>query len=323
MAPRPPATVAHSQTLLVQPNLEIVAYRQGLTPALISALSRFAAWKAIGPACTLQLQPDTVYRALESGWDYESILRTLEQHATRPAPPSVLESLRTWANKRERLQIYSAAALFEFNTPEQAETALSRGLPGIRLTERILLIPNEASIDYRHFRLIGTRDYSIPPDQCVDVGDDGVTLTIDPSRSDLLLETELRRFAEPADRSGANGRLQYRLTPGSLATGRSHGLNIHVLEEWFTERTGRPLTPAARLLLTGPLLGPCELRRPLVLHVETAGLADGLMQWPGTRALIQSRLGPTALVVAEENVERLGQRLRELGLSFSEGSGRT
>jgi hypothetical protein len=77
------------------------------------------------------------------------------------------------------------------------------------------------------------------------------------------------------------------------------------------------LTPAARLLLTGPLHGPCEFQRPLVLHVETPGLADGLMQWPDTRALIQARLGPTALVVAEQNVERLIQRLHELGLNVA------
>src|SRR5205823_13657281 len=49
-----PLDTAHAQTLLVQPNLEIIAYRQGLTPGLVSRLSLFAAWKNIGPACTLQ-----------------------------------------------------------------------------------------------------------------------------------------------------------------------------------------------------------------------------------------------------------------------------
>ena len=53
----------------MQPNLEIIAYRQGLTPALIARLTRFAAWKSLGAACTLQLEPETVYRALEAGRD--------------------------------------------------------------------------------------------------------------------------------------------------------------------------------------------------------------------------------------------------------------
>src|SRR5262249_22678237 len=55
------------QTLLVQPNLEIVAYRQGLTPGLIGRLTKFAQWKSLGAACILQLEPKSVYRALESG----------------------------------------------------------------------------------------------------------------------------------------------------------------------------------------------------------------------------------------------------------------
>ncbi len=51
--------------------------------------------------------------------------------------------------------------------------------------------------------------------------------------------------------------------------------------------------------------------------VATSELADGLLQWPGTRALIRERLGPTALVVAEEEVELLRQRLEELGVKLT------
>src|SRR5437773_996636 len=72
-----PPEPAFPQTLLVQPNLEILVYRQGLSPDLIARLSRFAAWKNLGAACTLQLQPESVYRALESGDSFESILGTL------------------------------------------------------------------------------------------------------------------------------------------------------------------------------------------------------------------------------------------------------
>jgi hypothetical protein len=59
-----------------------------------------------------------------------------------------------------------------------------------------------------------------------------------------------------------------------------------------------------------------EARRRIVLHVNAQELADGLMQWPGTRVLIQARLGPTALVVAEENLEALRERLSAIGASL-------
>src|SRR5262249_24945243 len=61
----PPEPPVFPQTLLVQPNMEILVYRQGLTPGLIAKLGGFATWKSLGSACTLQLEPESVYRALE------------------------------------------------------------------------------------------------------------------------------------------------------------------------------------------------------------------------------------------------------------------
>jgi hypothetical protein len=315
----PPALESHyQQTLLVQPNLEIVAYRQGLTPALIARLTRFAQWKSLGAACILQFEPKSIYRALESGLSFPAVLQCLDQHGTRATPQTVIETLRTWADKRERLTIYPSAALLEFGTLEELNEALARGVPAVRLSDRLAVIADETGIDYRHFRLIGTRDYRLPPDKCVEVGADGVTLTVDVARSDLLLETELPRFAERLDRPGLNGRHEYRLTPASLGAGKAMGLTIAGLEAWFQQRAGESLSPAARLLLIGSELPFPELRRHLVLHVASADLADGLMQWPQTRELIEARIGPTALAVAESSSAPLRRRLMSLGMTLSE-----
>jgi hypothetical protein len=303
-----------TRTLLVQPNLEIIAYRQGLTPALIGRLTRFAAWKTLGAACTLQLEPETVYRALETGETFDSICLALAQHGTRATPPAVLDLLRTWANKRDRITVFPSAALMEFASGADLEAALARGLPGIRVADTVVVVPSEDAIDYKNFRLTGTRDYALPPDRCVTIEPDGVTLSVDLARSDLLLETELPRFAEVVDRSAHNGRRQYRLTPASLA---ASGMSPATLETWFQQRTGQPISAAARLLLTG-VQGTVQLRKHLILQVPLEEIADGLMQWPITRALIEERLGPTALSVSEENREALRQRLEELGVQVQE-----
>jgi hypothetical protein len=310
--PSPPPTFP--RTLLVQPNLEMLAYRQGLTPALVGKLTRFAAWKTLGAACTLTLEPDTVYRALENGETFDSICMTLEQHGTRATPPAVLDSLRTWANKRDRITVYPAASLMEFVSASDLDDALARGLPAIRVADTVAIVPSEDQIEFRHFRLTGTRDYALPPERCVSVEGDGVTLTVDLARSDLMLETEMARFADLIDRSGTNGKRQYRLTPASLARAREAGWTLTNLETWFSQRTTQPITPAARFLLTAAQLPAPQMRRHLVLHVEVPEIADGLVQWPGTRELIEERLGPTSLSVAEENVEALKARLAELGV---------
>jgi hypothetical protein len=127
----------------------------------------------------------------------------------------------------------------------------------VRLSDRLAVVPNESDVDFRHFRLTATRNYGLPPEKCVDVEPDGVSLSIDLARSDLLLDTE-----------------------------------------------------------------PPELKRLLVLAMPTPELADGLRQWPGTRSLIQGQLGPTALVVQEEHLPLLQERLHALGMTVRrEGDG--
>ena len=186
----------------------------------------------------------------------------------------------------------------------------------MKLSDKLAVVANDQAIDYRHFRLTSTRDYALPPERCVEVEGDGVTLGIDLAKSDLLIETEVRRFAELLERPGANGRRYYRVTPASLGQGREGGLNLQTLETWFQQRSGGPLPAAAKLLFTGSQLSPYELKRLLVLHVPTVEMADGIVQWPQTRSLIESRLGPTALAVAEEHVAVLRERLAVLGVEL-------
>lgn len=313
-----PTSPSFSQTLLVQPNLEILVYRQGLTPALIVRLTKLANWKTLGAACTLQLEPASVYRALEAGESFETIQQTLQRHGMKPTPDSVVSALRTWANKRDRIRVDSAGALFEFNSPEDLAAAQARGLPAVRLTDRLAVVANDRDIDYRHFRLTATRDYTLPPERCVDVDEDGVTMAVDLARSDLLIETEVRRFAEPLDQQNVNGRRHYRVTPTSLGQGRDSGVSLQTLETWFLQRSGHPLPAATKMLYLGSQLSPYALRRPVVLQVPTPEIADGLVQWPTTRSLIESRLGPTALAVAQENVGTLKERLHAVGVVLQE-----
>ncbi|MGH7171185.1 MAG: helicase-associated domain-containing protein [Gemmataceae bacterium] len=314
----PNLETVHTQTLMVQPNLQIIAYRQGMTSSLVARLTQFAAWENLGAACTMQLQPETVYRALEAGQTFDGIRLTLEQHGTRGIPPAVLDSLRTWSNKRDRITVYPSATLLEFASAEDLNEALARGLPAVRLSDRLAVVVSEDSIEFRHFRLTGTRDYTLPPEKCVHVEADGVTLLVDLARSDLLLETELPRFAELASGSTTDSRRPYRLTPASLSAGRSAGMTLTALETWFHQRAGQPLPPAARLLMTAGQGEAPRLRRHLVLHVADEELADGLVQWPQTRELIEQRLGPTALVVAEQNAALLRERLRAAGITLAE-----
>jgi hypothetical protein len=320
LAEAPAAPPAFPQTLLVQPNLEVLAYRQGLTPELIVKLTHFARWQTLGAACTLHLEPASVYRALEAGETFATITQALDRHGMKPTPAPVLDALKTWSNKRDRISVWPEAVLLEFASAADLQDALARGLPATRLTDRLAAVARESAMDFKQFRLTGTRDYCLPPERCVQVEADGVTLSVDQARSDLLLDTEMLRFSAPAS-AAPPGRRLYRMTAESLAQARASGVEVEDLSQWFQQRTGLPLSPAAAMLLTGADQPPPELRRQLVLHVLNPDLADGLMQWPATAALIHARLGPTTLAVEEAHAAALQERLREIGIAmrFAEG----
>jgi hypothetical protein len=51
-----------------------------------------------------------------------------------------------------------------------------------------------------------------------------------------------------------------------------------------------------------------------VVKLPTTEVADGVTQWPRTRALVAERLGPLAVVVEEENFEAFKAALAEAGV---------
>lgn len=313
--PEPAPPPAFPQTLLVQPNAEVLVYRQGLTPGLIAKLTRFAVWTGLGPACTLELTPARTYRGLESGLTLPGVLQTLNQHGMRPVPPAVDDLLRRWSNKRDRITVFTSATLVEFQTPADLEAAVARGVVSVRVTDRIGLTDDGRDPAFPNLRLMGNRDYESKPQQCLTVADDGVTLTVDPARSDLLLEAEIGRLADPVT-DDPPGVRRFRISPTSLKRALTTGLTLTDLDAWFRGRTGHPLTPAGRLFTVGPQLPPPAAGRVLVVELPSADVTDGLVQWPPTSGLVERRLGPTALVVDEANLPRLREVLAGLGIEL-------
>jgi hypothetical protein len=314
----PPDRPIVEQTLLVQPNLEIVLFRQGLTPALCARLSRFAIWKTLGLAGTLQLTAESVYHGLEEGETLADLIALFERHATRELSETVLGSLRSWASKRERVLVYPAALLLEFRTPAELDRALRQGLVERRATDRIGVIASEDRIDYGQFRFVGTRDYLAPEESCVSVEPDELTLSVNENRSDLLLDSEVRRFAEPLSVAGPDERPRYRMTPETLQVGRRQGVDARFLDNWFRRRTGDGLPAAARMLLTGDETPPLSVQRLIVIRVPTPEVADGLVAWPETGGLIAERLSPTVLAVAAEALDPLREKLHSIGVQIGE-----
>ena len=332
----PPPRATFDHFLLAQPNFEMIAYRQGLTPRLIGQFSRFARWSQVGAALELKLTPDSVYRGLEGGLTTQAMLDRLTRHSARPLPVGVAEAMRTWADRRDRVTYFASTTLVEFATGADLEAALKiwpapaagRVAPS-RISERLLLVEDESVIPFTRFRMVGSRDYRRPPETCVDVDGDGVTLSLDLGRSDLLVDAELARFADeiasprrggPDSAGSISPRRWFEVSPKSLARAAGNGMTITQMARWFEQRTGEAVPAAVRLLLhaADPQVAPLATARPVVMTTPTPELLDGLLQHPATGAYLDDRLGPTTVVIPDDAVADLRAALATLGLTLGE-----
>lgn len=306
---KPPDPPVYPQALVAQPNLEVLVYRQALTPSLLARLTRLGSWRNLGNACLLVLDKDTVYRGLESGESLESVRTLLENHSGRAIPGPVRDQLKTWSGRRERLTVFPSATLLEFATPADLDEALARGMPVQRVGGRFAVLLDEA-LGYKHVRIAGNRDYGLAPEPCLAVADDGVTLEIDLGKSDLLLEIELPVLA---DLETGNGRRLARITPDSIRRALDAGWSADEFNRWFHRRAGHGITPAMAAMLNGRSATATMARR-LVLNLSSPEMLDGLLQWPVTASCLGERLGPQAVVVPEDQVEALRAGMRQLGM---------
>lgn len=311
-----PPFPSYPQTLLAQPNHELIVYRQGLSLPLLGELIQFAEPKSLGAALTFEVNADSIYHGLETGISSDRILETLTTHGGREIPPALADSIRTWSQKRDQLTLYVSGSLFEFASRRDLEDALVRGLQGERISDTLLLVSGESDTALKHLRITASRDYRFPAQQCVTTGPDGVTLHVDTSKSDLMLDAELRRIAEPMSFGSSAGDQVYVITTSSLMSAIEQGLGIDYIEKWFRDRTGNPPPPSVMLLFRAADGSQLVARHRLVLHTESPLVADGLLQHPATAQLFEERLGPTSLAVDKSSVVKLREALVDLGIGF-------
>jgi hypothetical protein len=333
LGPAPPPRATVEQFLFVQPNFEVIAYRQGLTPQLVGRLSQFAWWHQLDAALGLRLSRESIVHGLERGLTPEAMLETLKRHSARALPPGVIDAVTNWATRRERVTYYAAATLIEFGSTRERDSALEswpddRGGAPLGVADRFVLVDDERAVPFDRLRLTSSRDYRRKAEVCVTVESDGVSLTLDPARADLTVDAELSRFADlqatPQPASAAapdRAPRRFVASPASLRRAMSHGMSPTQLTEWFQRRTGGPISAAMKLLLLSRLsrVPPLKVARRAILNLPSAELVDGLLQHPATSPFLGERLGPACVAIPDEHLAPLQQALNELGIHLELG----
>ena len=212
------------------------------------------------------------------------------------------EALRTWSGRRDRVTYYASATLIEFASPEALEAALDlwaaradRSPNADRRPARCWsrTRPTSRSRPSGSRALATTRR---PPEACVEVEPDGVTLALDLGRSDLFVDAEMARFADVMPDEGRGGRALALSRHARIAPPRRRGRGDpgEPLALVRAEGGGPPCRPRCGSCCTPPGRGPSRSAWParIVLNAPSSDLLDGLLQHPATRDADRRALGP-------------------------------
>lgn len=310
----PPESVG-AKNLVVQPNHEIVVYRSGLAPSLIGELATFCVWKGISSAVTLELTAESVCQALECGRNPDDILGLLERHGQRTTPATVSHSIRSWSSRQEKIRIWMRGSILEFLSADELDAALQRGVSGLRVAERLLLVADERQVPFERLRLVGSRDYRSSPPICIDVEPDDVTLRLRREHADLLVEREIAQLADPIIGESPEQVDRYRVTPQSLARAMQLGRDLDYLRRWFIQRVRMPITPSIQLMLMGVMKQPLVCSKVHIIGVPHEAIAEGLLKHPATARLV-TRFGPKIVGIKQADLAAFHAAVKGLGISL-------
>jgi hypothetical protein len=337
----PRSSSSIEKSLFIQPNLEGIFYRQGLTAANLAKIVRLLKFTAIGPVIQGRLDEVWMRRMFASSFKLERLLNELAELSAVPIAGSVLETVRTWAGKSDRIRVYKSAILLETVDPEDRPDLIARfgtDNPTEPVGDSWLIVADEEHIPFKGLRIVAQQDQARDPLQCVRPIGDGTTLEVDSTKSDLALEPQLNRFTRPSNSVGQQSHEAsvssslrfYSIDMGSLAKAVEQGVTSEWIESFFQKRSGEP-TPASVALLwkctelsarssseTSRINSPeIQLERILVLTCEDQTIIDGLLKLNSTSNLLGRQLGPHSVQVKEAYLEVFMEQIVQLGLRVS------
>ena len=110
--------------VVIQPNMDIVAY-QPLTAPTLFTLDSCASRGALERVAHYRLTKDDMTRAQQSGWSEDEIVRRLEALSGSPLPGNIRVRLADWARAASRIRLTPQATLLTTATPALLDALLA------------------------------------------------------------------------------------------------------------------------------------------------------------------------------------------------------
>lgn len=110
--------------VIIQPNLDVLAYQPLSAPALFT-LDQCAARAKLDRVAHYRLTKESVIRAQQSGWSEDETARRLEQLSGGPLPGNVRVRLADWTRAASRVRLTSNAAVLTTATSQVLDALMS------------------------------------------------------------------------------------------------------------------------------------------------------------------------------------------------------
>ncbi|MBV7327374.1 helicase-associated domain-containing protein [Chloroflexi bacterium TSY] len=312
-------TSTNTDLWVVQPNMEIIAYLNRLSPPQLAFLEAHAERiDAQQHTAQYRLTRASVYGGLESGSSLEGILRELETGSSVPLPQNVIVEIREWATLRDQIALHRRAHLIEFPDTETRQLALSNGATGTAVGDRFLLVSSATKPASQVPQGQGLRikqiNYQTSIPKNLTVTEDG-RLTLNLKQIDLLIESQLDQWAERID-SG-----QWQLTQKSVTAATKAGLRLKELLSLFEERLTRDVPPLLELALknwTGKAK-VVALETVTVLRCHDQAAWNAILSSELLQSYLVGRLAEGLLVVETERLDEFQKQLVWAGIVVENG----
>jgi hypothetical protein len=296
---------------IVQPNFEVMVYLEYATSEQLAFLERHAERGSVQQHIALyQLTRESVYRGLESGTSLDELLTQLQAGASVVVPQNVQVELRSWGALREEITLRRRSHLLEFPDQAARQDAIARGVEGVCVGDRFLLLTPQPQVPKRWF--CKRIDYSRTLPQCLSVNEEGMIQLI--TTPDLLLPTQLDRWAERlSDRS-------WRLTQEKVQAAIKLGARVEELLNLLVTRATHPVPALIEVALIAwtRKLPAVEMAKVMVLRCTEPEVFEALANSEKFKPYWLGKLAPDVLLVDSEQIKALKKQLAWVGLNISD-----
>lgn len=302
-------TKKNNSAWVVQPNFDVVAYLEQISPPQLAFLERFADREQANQHTALfHLRRHSIYRGLENGGTLDELLDGLIHSSVSDIPQNVLIEIREWASLREQITLYHRARLLEFPDEQALKTACQKGLKGKVIRNHFLLLTGKVSqFDYPR-----RKNYALALPPCLSITEKG-RIRIQADYHDLWIAAQLDQWAERV----ADG---WQLSLASVSDAIKSGKKLTDFLNLLSARLKKPLLKFTRLALWAwaGRTPNVEMGTEIVLHCPDDEVFQALISSKQLRPHIKGKLTNNTFLVNDADLEQVSTILRWAGLEISE-----